>query len=249
MTTFLVFIGILTILVVAWYKEPRIYLFLFQKLAFRPRDNKAIYMDKDTYFPESRLLESDWVQIKSEFEAVLTESINMLPRFHKLDKANYKISFDTGPAWKTIILKAYNGWFPENCKKFPSTLRITKGVRGISTIMFSILEPGIVIPPHSGKLNGVIRYHLGMKVPVTGKCFITVNGEEYHWREGEGVLFDDTYLHSVRNESEEYRAVLLIDVAKKTTRFIDYLNRFFYRLIIISPMFSKAMKTGRIPTD
>ncbi|HEY3031615.1 MAG TPA: aspartyl/asparaginyl beta-hydroxylase domain-containing protein, partial [Bradyrhizobium sp.] len=42
-------------------------------------------------------------------------------------------------------------------------------------------------------------YHLGLVVPKTpGECRILIDGEPYSWREGEDLLFDETYLHTPR---------------------------------------------------
>jgi len=35
-----------------------------------------------------------------------------------------------------------------------------------------------------------------------------------HWQEGRGELFDDTFLHYVHNDTDEYRMVLFLDVEK-----------------------------------
>ena len=39
-------------------------------------------------------------------------------------------------------------------------------------------------------------------------------GEKYHWHEGEGIIFDDNYLHDAANESDEVRVVLWLDMRR-----------------------------------
>ena len=95
-----------TALVYTWIREPRIFLFLYHKLIFPPRRGEPFVMDKNTYFNGSRLLEQNWETIRQELETVMT-MVHQTPRFHHIDKANHKISFDNGPAWRTILLKAY----------------------------------------------------------------------------------------------------------------------------------------------
>ncbi len=41
-----------------------------------------------------------------------------------------------------------------------------------------------------------------------------VDQQRLHWREGEWLVFDDTYEHEVRNDSSEPRIVLLCQVAR-----------------------------------
>jgi len=83
--------------------------------------------------------------------------------------------------------------------------------------MFSILAPGKHIPDHCGPYKGVIRYHLGLKVPRDARqCRIRVGDEYATWAEGTSELFDDTYEHEVWNDTDEERVVLFCDVVGST---------------------------------
>ncbi|MGH6634584.1 MAG: aspartyl/asparaginyl beta-hydroxylase domain-containing protein, partial [Gammaproteobacteria bacterium] len=53
-----------------------------------------------------------------------------------------------------------------------------------------------------------LRYHLGLVTPSSDDCFINVDGVPYSWRDGEAFLFDETYLHYARNDSDQYRLIL-----------------------------------------
>jgi len=52
-----------------------------------------------------------------------------------------------------------------------------------------------------------------------------VNGERYFWKNGEGIIFDDNYLHDAANESDEVRVVLWLDLRRKMPFYIMPLNR------------------------
>jgi aspartyl/asparaginyl beta-hydroxylase (cupin superfamily) len=41
-----------------------------------------------------------------------------------------------------------------------------------------------------------------------------VDGESYHWRDGEGVIFDETLVHSAENLSDQTRLILLCDIER-----------------------------------
>ena len=56
----------------------------------------------------------------------------------------------------------------------------------------------------------MVRYHLALRAP--GNCFINVAGEDYHWVEGEGVMFDDAFDHYVH--ADEERAILFVDILR-----------------------------------
>ena len=117
--------------------------------------------------------------------------------------------------------------------------------------MFSILEPGKHIPRHIGFFKGVLRYHLALEVPDEGECYILVGGEKYSWKEGEDVLFDDTYLHEVWNKSSKQRVVLFCDVLRDEDlpNWIRPVNQWMFNLISNSDRIKKAAKKAEIPAD
>lgn len=230
---------------ITWYKEPRIFLLIFHRMAFPIRKGNPLHIDKELNFPGSLRLEKNWLLLFMELKAVLDRS-KPLPKFHEVDRANYKISFEDGPAWRTLVLKAYDGWFADNCKMFPQTCKLLSDLSDVSTVMFSILEPHVKIPEHTGKFSGIWRYHLALQVPAAGLCFIEVNGEKYFWKEGEGILFNDTYLHSVNNDTDGYRIILFLDITKRSSKFVRAINKCILYLIKESPIFKKATRTGNV---
>src|SRR5687767_5991273 len=107
MIAMLLFVVFLLLLVWIWMKESRIYLFLFHKLVFPARTGAAIHVNKQLHFADSITLENNWQLIAHELNEVIRRK-TPLPKFHEVDKANHKISFDEGPAWKAVVLKAYD---------------------------------------------------------------------------------------------------------------------------------------------
>src|SRR4030042_1215231 len=97
---------------------------------------------------------------------------------------------------------------PHNCAPAPRTPELLRPLPLISTAMFSIIDGGKHIPPHVGFFKSVLRYHLALVVPQDAPVYIIVGGQEYHWREGQDVLFDDTYLHEGWNKSSQRRGGL-----------------------------------------
>jgi ornithine lipid ester-linked acyl 2-hydroxylase len=248
MVALIIAIFIFIVILVIWFWEARIFIFLFHKLVFPYRKGMPVNIDKKTHFPESKLLEINWKVICNELKTVMLND-RVLPKVHEVDKANFKISFDNAPAWRTVIIKAYDGWFGSNCSMFPETTKLLKKIPSVSTAMFSILEPQVKIPAHTGKLSGILRYHLALIVPATGQCYFEVNGEKYYWKEGEGILFNDTYLHSVANNSNEYRVVLFLDIKKQSSRPVQAINNFILYIVKLSPGFRSALKKGTIKVD
>ncbi len=109
-----------------------------------------------------------------------------------------------------------------------------RGLPGVYTAFFSVLEPHQHIKPHWGYWKGFVRYHLGVVIPddnAGGKCWIPHQSQRLRTATGarrsnrgathitgamaKAVLFDDTFLHDAANESDQVRVVLFLDVARK----------------------------------
>lgn len=251
MTNLFITISLITLFIgfILWTIDSRVFLYFWYKLLFR-KSNKQPILNSVKYelFPGAFILEQNWRLIQKELFEYIKSNQN-IPRFHEMDPAQKKISFDKGPGWRTLLLKAYGEWIDEQCAHFPKTFQLLKQCKESPTILFSILEPGVKIPPHHGQLKGILRYHLALQVPSNGDCYINVGGEEYRWKEGEGFLFDDVFLHEVQNNTNEYRIVLFMDVKRPLPSLLVYPDALFHWLAIVSPKFRKAKRAGTIKVD
>lgn len=72
----------------------------------------------------------------------------------------------------------------------------------------SRLEPKGHIPPHNGLCNISLVCHLALTVPE--RCTIRVGTSFRGWNEGQCLVFDDTFEHEARNDSETDRYVLVV---------------------------------------
>ncbi len=77
------------------------------------------------------------------------------------------------------------------------------------SVLFSLLRPGMHIPPHHGFVNTRLIAHLPLIVP--NNCALRVGSETRRWVEGELLVFDDTIEHEAWNKSDQNRVVLLFD--------------------------------------
>ena len=80
---------------------------------------------------------------------------------------------------------------------------------GVGEALFSLLRPHTKLRTHCGPTNLRLTCHLGLIVPLG--CSITAGEEERTWREGKCIVFDDSFEHSVENNSDESRIVLLVN--------------------------------------
>ena len=77
------------------------------------------------------------------------------------------------------------------------------------TAMFSTLAPRTRIPAHTGTSNVRTTVHLPLVVPEG--CGFRVGSETREWRVGEAWAFDDTIEHEAWNDSDQPRAILILD--------------------------------------
>jgi hypothetical protein len=188
--------------------------------------------------PELGALEDAFPAIQAEMEAVLRDR-DRIPVMHDVyDKMFFKTKGegaslltnliygpDTGlfdrigsPGWQTFNLITFHQLVPHNAKRCPVTVKLLLAVPGVQSALFSIIAPGTFIPPHSDPAKGVIRYHLALKVPTDReRCYITVDEQRYCWETGKAVLFDDVFEHWVRNDTDEERVVLFVDILRPLT--------------------------------
>ena len=117
-------------------------------------------------------------------------------------------------------------------KQCPETCRVLQNIPGIYQCFFSVLEPYKSIPAHNGAYRGYLRYHLGLKVPEKNPPTIRIRNLYYTWKNGEGVLFDDSWNHEVYNHCDEERIVLVVDIYRPMPAMPDRVNRWLTKHLI-----------------
>jgi beta-hydroxylase len=148
-------------------------------------------------------LEQNWEIIKEEFLNLKRTMYVDWPEKHFYE-GNWKVFglFDW-PGGKKL----------DSAKYCPKTVSIIEEfIPQHMSAGFSILKPKTKIKPHTGRPIDVLRCHLGLIIPKD--CGLQVNGETQKWENGKVFVFDDTYLHSAWNDSEEERVILLLDFKK-----------------------------------
>jgi beta-hydroxylase len=99
--------------------------------------------------------------------------------------------------------------------------------------MFAELPPGGQLRKHRDPYAGSLRYHLGLATPGDDRCYIEVDGCRYSWRDGEAVVFDETFIHSAQNATQHDRIILFCDIERQMKyRWATALNRFVARHFI-----------------
>lgn len=193
-------------------------------------------------FPWARALEDAWTDVRRELEGVLTYK-NDLPAFHEINRDATNIAHDD---WKSFFFYGFGARSEANCRRCPRTAALIERVPGMKTAFFSILGPGVHLPPHRGPWVGFVRYHLGLIVPgPQEKCGIVVGGERAHWAEGKSLIFDDTYEHHVWNDTDRTRVVLFLDVARPCRFPGSLINQAVIRAAALTPFVQDSVRQHR----
>lgn len=184
-------------------------------------------------------LEANWRYIRHELDGLL-KFRDALPAFHTINRDATDIGSDR---WKSFFFYGFGYRSDANCARCPRTASLLATVPGMSTALFSILEPGAHLPRHRGPWKGIIRYHLGLMVPKNAeKCSIEVDGQVAHWQEGKSMVFDDTYPHSVRNDTNETRVVLFLDIVRPCRAPGSWVNQMVMKGAALTPFIKSSRR-------
>jgi ornithine lipid ester-linked acyl 2-hydroxylase len=190
-------------------------------------------------FPWVPAVEADWMKSRGELEKLLPYTAD-LPNFQDISKHQKGLSQDDG--WKTFFFYAYGLPARGNCRRCPETVKLLKKIPGMKTAFFSILVPGKHLPPHRGPYKGVLRLHLGLKIPEPAeKCGMLVGSQLRHWEEGKVMIFDDTFRHEAWNHTDGTRVVLFVDVMRPLRFPANILNSVLAWMIAFSPFVIGSM--------
>jgi aspartate beta-hydroxylase len=172
-------------------------------------------LEKQRFFPAHAAFEREWRAIRAECSALMAE-MGAIPEFHDLMAEQAELSRHGGRFWRLYVLRAYGADHRANQARCPTLRSLLEADRSVTSAAFSILEGGKHIPAHRGPFRGILRYHLPLVIPPdqAGRPSnrLRVDEVSHALREGEGLLWDDTFEHEAWNESASPRAVLLLDV-------------------------------------
>ena len=95
----------------------------------------------------------------------------------------------------------------------------------------------------SGRL--LLTLSFGPSTPNNDACFINVDGQTYSWRDGEALLFDETYLHFAKR-SDRYRLILMCDVERPMNILGRMVNAIYKGLMLTVVPNTTADKKGLV---
>lgn len=198
------------------------FLYLFSKLPSRP------YLAPSD-FPDLSPLQEHWEEIRQEGQNLLRAG--EIKRSDQYNDVGFNSFFKSG--WKRFYLKWYGDSHPSAMKLCPRTTELVQSIGSIKAAMFAELPPGSKLVRHRDPYAGSYRYHLGLDTPNDPGCYINVDGESYYWRDGEPVMFDETFIHYAENTTEQNRIILFCDIERPMKyRWAAAFNRWFSRNVM-----------------
>jgi beta-hydroxylase len=180
-------------------------------------------------FPELDLLRQRWQDIRAE--ALGLREAQRIRASERYDDVGFNSFFRRG--WKRFYLKWYDDAHPSASVLCPRTTELLRAIPSVKAAMFAELPPGGHLRKHRDPYAGSLRYHLGLVTPGDDRCYIEVDGQRYSWRDGEAVMFDETFIHRAENATDADRIILFCDVERPLKyRWAQALNRWFARRVI-----------------
>lgn len=159
-------------------------------------------------FPWVATLEDNWQVFRDELLAMARQGEHLQPYFLRA------MAFPPG-GWKTMGLYFWGLRMHRNCRACPRSTAILERIPHLVSASLSVLEPGANINPHQGDTNAVVRVHLALSVPAgLPQCGFRVLDDIRPWREGKTLLFCDAHSHTVWNQTDRRRLILLLDIMR-----------------------------------
>ena len=206
--------------------------------AFSAVPSRAI-LDRSR-FPHLDPLRDSWRTIRDEASHLFDEGYIRAAEKH--NDAGFGSFFKEG--WKRFYLKWYGEPLPSAHALCPQTVALLESIPSVKAAMFALLPPGSKLNPHRDPYAGSLRYHLGLITPNSDDCLIFVDGQPYSWRDGEDIVFDETYVHWAENKTDQTRVILFCDVERPLhTSVVRAINRVFSRVV------GRATATQNVATE
>lgn len=196
---------------------------LRKRRVFRPTPSFLYFPNLPAYefydradFPWLDELEAASDDIREELIQVLADGSQALEPYmaERTPQARWR-ELNNSRRWGVFYLWRAGQAVAENLARCPRTAAALDAwprcdlLRTGPTAVFSILDAKTRIPPHVGVNNARLIVHLPLVVPPG--CGFRVGAEQRSWEPGKAFVFDDTIEHEAWNNSDEPRAVLILD--------------------------------------
>ena len=155
--------------------------------------------------------------LRENWQVIRDEALQLFDQGHiraaeKNNDASFNSFFKEG--WKRFYLKWYDEPLPSAQTLCPKSVALVRSIPSVKAALFALLPPDGRLNPHRDPFAGSLRYHLGLVTPNSDLCRIFIDGNPYAWRDGEDIVFDETYIHSAENRTDVTRIILFCDIER-----------------------------------
>jgi beta-hydroxylase len=190
-------------------------------------------------FPELQTITDNWLVFREEGLRLMDDA--RIAAATGDNDVGFHTFFKRG--WKRFYLKWYGAEIPSAQALCPKSAAILHAIPSVHGAMFATLPPGAKLGKHRDPFAGSLRYHLGLRTPNSDTCWIEVDGVRRSWRDGQAMLFDETYVHEAYNGSDTTRLILFCDVERPVAGPMSALNRWMIRHVM------RATATQNVPGE
>jgi beta-hydroxylase len=180
-------------------------------------------------YPEMAPIRENWEVIRDEALALLSSGqIRASDRHNDLAFVAF---YRRG--WRRFYLKWYHDWLPSAKQACPRTIELLEDIPSVKAAAFTLLPPGTELGRHRDPFAVALRYHLGLSTPQSDDCAIWIDGEKVSWRDGEDFVFDESYVHWARNDTDQDRLIFFADLPRPlTSRLLAWCGAVFGRYVL-----------------
>jgi hypothetical protein len=168
-------------------------------------------------FPWLTEIEAAVPEMQAELRAVLADGNDFAPYVEAhADRPLAANPLMNDPKWGAYYFWRNGEIVPENAARCPVTMQALQHApmplidQRSPIALWSLLKPDTHIQPHHGLLNTRLICHIPLIVPQG--CALRVGNETQSWREGEALIFDDSFEHEAWNKSDATRVILLFEI-------------------------------------
>lgn len=162
--------------------------------------------------PGIAVLRDNWEVIRAEAMTLLAQR-DAVPPLARISPDHRRIA--RNDAWRSFFFRGHGYDCAVNRARAPRTSALIDQVPNVVVAFFSIFEPGTDIARHHGVSKAMLNVHLGLAIPGPRQvCGIRIDGKDHGWREGEFLVFDETFNHEAWNRTSSPRAILFLQVMR-----------------------------------
>ena len=181
-------------------------------------DNKYIFNEKKLNIHKKFILNHN---------KIFYEITNAYNKYKLLNPGIFDVNFKQNDNNYGYFFIKYSGYNITN-NVFPTIENIIREKEidneEIETCFISIINGKKNIPEHRGPYKGVLRYHYTVLSDNSKKNFLQVLNKKLYWKEKTGFLFDDTYYHKAKKETDGLRIVIICDIKRKLPFILSKFN-------------------------